>query len=226
VAIPEKDVKIRDDGGQVEMRVNNLPVEDYFNLPNALADGNEVDATVSFDVVWHGPVTRRVEVRDGSNGDHFSGQFTEDHATVTWSGSNELGFHFRSNPGDFSTSAAGRAFAELAHVRNGVFAEEGGDEDAASLARILGARGPQGEESVKDRLFAALAVGGTDLAPRLGNDDGPTPLTSRLENSGAGDTAQKAMAVPTKHSPAADTTTVVPTLVTKSGHAAEDGMLS
>ena len=120
-AIPERDVQFHFGAGRAEMRVTNLHLEDYFTFPNGLADGHEVDATVSFDVVWGGPVTRRVEVEHGSNGNRFAGEFVEDHATVTWSGSNELGFHFRSDPGDFSTSAPGRAFAEFGHERNGVF---------------------------------------------------------------------------------------------------------
>jgi hypothetical protein len=147
------------------MRVTNLAVEDYFNFPNGLADGHEVDATVSFDVVWGDPVTRRVEVEHGTNGNRFAGEFVEDHATVTWSGSNELGFRFRSNSGDFSTSAPGRAFAELGRERNGIFVEEGEDEDASALGQALGKRVPQGEESATDRFFAALSarLGGGEL---------------------------------------------------------------
>ena len=80
-----------------------------------------MDATVSFDVVWSRPVTRRVEVEDGSNGDQFAGEFAEDQATVTWLGSNELGFSFHANPGDLSTSAPGRGFAEVGHKENGIF---------------------------------------------------------------------------------------------------------
>jgi hypothetical protein len=140
------------------MRVTNLAVEDYFNFPNGLADGHEVDATVSFDVVWGGPVTRRVEVEDGSNGNRFAGEFVEDHATVSWSGSNELGFRFRSNPGDFSTSAPGRAFAELGHERNGRFfgAGEGkgdGGDRGSSPTPGSGSNG-----GGRDQAFTALAL--------------------------------------------------------------------
>ena len=128
------------------MHVHDLPMDDYFNLPNALADGPEVDASVSFDVVWSRPVTRRVNVRDGTNGDLFAGEFVEDQATVTWSGSNELGFSFTANPGDFSTSVPGRAFAELGHERNGIFdpavstdGPEGGPNTNAAAAPVLAA---------------------------------------------------------------------------------------
>jgi hypothetical protein len=128
------------------MHVNNLPMEDYFKLPNALADGPEVDATVSFDVVWSGPVTRRLNVHDGSNGNRFAGEYVENQATVTWSGSNELGFRFTANPGDFSTSVPGRAFAELGHERNGIFVPED------SLAS------PQGSPNINAAAATVLAA--------------------------------------------------------------------
>jgi hypothetical protein len=115
------------------MHVRNLELEDYFNLPNALADGKtalsgppgsglgENDATVSFDFVWSGPVTRRVNFKDAANG--FAGEYVENQATVTWSGLNEdTGFTFTANPGKFSTSVPEAGpFAELGHERNGVF---------------------------------------------------------------------------------------------------------
>src|SRR5262249_23653094 len=186
------------------MRVSNLHLEDYFTFPNGLADGHEVDATVSFDVVWGGPVTRRVEVEHGTNGNCFAGEFVQDHATVTWSGSNELGFRFRANPGDFSTSVPGRAFAEIGHERNGAFVGEGQDDDAVLLARALGPQAPQGEEAALDRFFAALPLGGTGLAPRFGSGEGQTLVTSRPETGSASDPAPRATAVGTAHPQAAD----------------------
>jgi hypothetical protein len=197
-------------------------MEDYFNFPNGLADGHEVDATVSFDVVWGGPVTRRVEVEHGTNGDRFSGEFVEDHATVTWSGSNELGFHFHSNPGDFSTSAPGRAFAELGHERNGAFVEEGEDDDAASLAQALGTQAPQGEGPATDRFFAALPSGGTGLAPRLGNGGGQTRVTSRPETGFVDDPATGTTVVRAGHPQAAGPAALGPALFTELGHPGED----
>jgi hypothetical protein len=199
------------------MRVTNLHLEDYFNFPNGLADGHEVDATVSFDVVWSGPVTRRIEVEHGTNGNRFAGEFVEDHATVTWSGSNELGFHFRSNPGDFSTSAPGRAFAELGHERNGVFVEGGEDEDAGALAR-----GRPGEEAATDRFFASLPRGGTDLAPRPGGGEGQTPAMPHSENGLAGAPVKSATVVRTAHPQAAGTAMIGPALFTGAGCPGED----
>jgi hypothetical protein len=138
-AIPDNNVQVNFAAGKAEMHVQNLVMEDYFKLPNALANGPEVDATVSFDVVWSGPVTRRLNVPDGSNGNRFAGEYVENQATVTWSGSNELGFRFTANPGDFSTSVPGRAFAELGHERNGIFVPQGSGNTNADTAPVLAA---------------------------------------------------------------------------------------
>jgi hypothetical protein len=152
------------------MHVSNLAMEDYFKLPNALADGPEVDATASFDVVWSGPVTRRLNVPDGTNGDRFAGEFVENQATVTWSGNNELGFRFTANPGDFSTTVRGRAFAELGHERNGIF--DPPDSDMGSMAPALLAASPQAASPLVQQVASAVALGGMHQAPRPGNGDG------------------------------------------------------
>jgi hypothetical protein len=157
-AIPDKDVQFHSGAGKAEMRVTNLPMEDYFNFPNALADGHEVDATVSFDVVWSGPVTRRVEVENGSNGDQFAGTFQEDQVTVTWSGTNALGFSFHSNPGDLSTSVPGRGFAEIGHERNGLFFEEGEGEGDGEDRGSSPERGSGSDDGGRDQAFAAVAL--------------------------------------------------------------------
>jgi hypothetical protein len=162
VAIPDDAVQVHPGAGKAELHVANLPIEDYFNLPNALRDGPEVDATVSFDVVWSSPVTRRVSITNGTNGDQFVGNFAEDQATVTWSGSNALGFRFHSNPGDLSTSAPGRAFAELGHVRNGLFFGEGeGDDEGMDSSP---ARGSASNRSGRDQAFAAPGLPGENWA--------------------------------------------------------------
>jgi hypothetical protein len=105
-----------------------------------------VPATVSFDVVWNGPVTRRVNVRDATNG--FAGQFNEDQATVTWSAHSDSGFTFTSEPGNFSTSvpevpgvngvtAPLNFFAQVGHERNGIFFPSAPSTADASLVRAL-----------------------------------------------------------------------------------------
>jgi hypothetical protein len=115
VPIPASD--IRSDNlrtGKAEMRVTNLHIEDYFNLANALKDGHSIEATVAFDVVWGGDVTRRVDIRDTTTG--FEGRFKEESATVVFA-AQEDGFTFVSNPANTSSSA----FAELGQERNGSF---------------------------------------------------------------------------------------------------------
>src|SRR5262249_59316317 len=101
-AIANEDVRVSNLlAGRAEMHVHDLAVQDYFDIPNALAVGPSTNALVSFDVVWDG-VTRTVNVSDAANG--FRGTFVENQATVTWSGMNELGFRFFWDPGTFSTS--------------------------------------------------------------------------------------------------------------------------
>jgi hypothetical protein len=134
VAIPDQDVKVNFAAGRAEMHVHDLAVEDYFTFPNSSIPGNEVDATVSFDVVWGGPVTRLVNVRDAANG--FAGTFAENQATITWSASNEEGFVFVSDPGNFKTSVPeGGPFAELGHERNGIFFPAGPSGGHGNTAR-------------------------------------------------------------------------------------------
>jgi hypothetical protein len=112
-------VQVNFAAGKAQLHVQNLPVEEYFTLPNALADGPEIDATISFDAVWSGPVTRRLNFQNGAAIDPFAGEFVENQVTVSWSGSNANGFSFTSNPGNFSTSVD--SFSELGHDRNGRF---------------------------------------------------------------------------------------------------------
>jgi hypothetical protein len=124
VQIPDSDVQVND-AGNVEMHVTNLPAMDTFNLIRSLGPVGTtvfVPATVSFDIIWSGPVTRMVNVANGTNGNQFSGEYVEDHVSMTWSATNSAGFSFQPNQGDFSTSVPGTPFAELGAERNGIFA--------------------------------------------------------------------------------------------------------
>jgi hypothetical protein len=140
------------------MEVNNLPLRDSTTIPHALASATATSdpATVSFEVVWNGPVTRRLNVRHGTNGNPFAGEFEENRATVTWSGRNTAtGFRFTSDRGNFATSVD--AFAELGRERNGTLVREGDDDP--------GAPGPQGGRGASpDQAFAALALLGANSA--------------------------------------------------------------
>ena len=136
-AIPDSDGTVHLGAGTAELQVNNLAMGDYFTKASAFGPNWAtafVPATVSFDVVWSAPVTRRLNFQDTTHLDPFGGAFVENRATVTWSGSNANGFTFTANPGDFSTSF--NAFAELAHVQNGIFVDAG--QDASEAAALLG----------------------------------------------------------------------------------------
>jgi hypothetical protein len=105
---------------------DDLDVEDYGNLFNALKDGPSKPATVSFDLEWAGLV-RRVKVDASNNGGFGShdwgGRFAVTGSTAKWSGST-TDFSFTSDAASTSTSV----FAILGHERNGVFFREGGEE--------------------------------------------------------------------------------------------------
>lgn len=96
-----------------------MDIEDYFNLVNALKDGNSVPATVSFHAHWSG-VNKRSRLRDKTN--HFHAQVIEDRATIRWS-AHEKGFKFVSDPARTSTSV----YADIRRERNGVFFRDGDD---------------------------------------------------------------------------------------------------
>jgi hypothetical protein len=104
--------------GKARMKADNLALEDYFDIPNALfhlESPVEVDATCSFDIRWSPPVTERSQITSpaGSVGHQVLCQ-----ATMTWSASNALGFSFESDPAGTTS-----VFAQLGHVRNGRFAD-------------------------------------------------------------------------------------------------------
>jgi len=146
--IPDSDVQVNPLAGTARMHVRNLPELDYYS-----PDGNGdlaalgptwqtgyYDSTVSIDVVWKGPVTRLVNVRDAANG--FAGIFAENQATVTWSVNSDSGFSFVSNPGNFSTSVPEVAgvngvsvplnfFAQVGFERNGIFFPQGKSQGSA-----------------------------------------------------------------------------------------------
>ena len=113
IRIPDESVEIDLEDATASMTVNNLEIEDYHDLVNALMDGPSVPANVSFHVRWSG-VSKRVKTRDETN--HFVGSYIEDTATIGWS-ARRKGFKFVSDPADTSTTV----FAEIGRERNGVF---------------------------------------------------------------------------------------------------------
>lgn len=177
--VPDSDLQIINPGaGRAELHVRNLAEVNYFS-PSGFA-GNislgpnwqtaGVDSTVSFDVVWNGPVTRRVNIRDATDG--FAGTFNEvynNNVTVRWSGSNALGFSFSSNVGNLTTSTAlapGNFFAQLALERNGIFFPPGGSGGGSSgddsLPPAFAVPAQPGGTLAALPVSAALVLGGTD----------------------------------------------------------------
>jgi hypothetical protein len=142
--IPDSDVQVNPAAGTATLDVSNLAEVNYFSRKGGagiISLGPDwqtagVDATVSFHVAWRSPITRRVEIRDAADG--FAGTFNEvnnNNVTVSWSGSNALGFSFTSNVGNLATSTAlapGNFFAQLAEERNGIYFPAGGNPGAHS----------------------------------------------------------------------------------------------
>jgi hypothetical protein len=116
--VPNSGVHAEDDDFEDGARwnVNNLALFDYFSVGNALADGDSIDAMVSYSVRWAGNGTP-LTTDDGKNF-HFEGRQTT--ATITWS-AHEDGFSFRSDP---STATQSTNFAQIGNERNGVFYSE------------------------------------------------------------------------------------------------------
>jgi hypothetical protein len=104
--------------GKAEMTATDVPMLDFFTIPNALfrfLDPVSVPATCSFDITWSGPITDRSPVTGpaGSSGELITCQ-----ATMQWSASNSQGFHFVSEPKAPTKTILG----QLGKVTNGVFA--------------------------------------------------------------------------------------------------------
>ena len=109
-------VKVNFGAGRAQMTATDLPVEDFFTIPNALLrflDPVSEPATCSFDISWSGPVTDRSPV-SGPKGS--VGQLVMCQATMQWSATTASGFRFESDP-----TGTKSVFAQLGTVRNGRF---------------------------------------------------------------------------------------------------------
>jgi hypothetical protein len=110
-----RDVHVSD--GKARYVVYNLPLKDFFNIPNGLfhlQNPTFTPATASFDVHWSGPVTDRQTIRDTTNG--FAGNFVSSSATMSWSAKTS-DFKFQSDPESTSSSV----LAVLGNEQNGVY---------------------------------------------------------------------------------------------------------
>jgi hypothetical protein len=98
------------------MEVENLPLSDFFTIPNALfrfLSPVSMPASCSFDIRWSGPVTNRSKLEEPTNG--VAGDFVLSQATMNWS-AQTTGFKFVSDPAGTTS-----AFAQLGRMRNGIF---------------------------------------------------------------------------------------------------------
>jgi len=99
--------------GKASFQVNDLDVEDYHDVVNALSDGSSVPGTVSWNIEWRHPLGR-TKIRDVEN--VFAGDFVQNVAQIQWTGITEAA-QFISDPAGSSVNE----FSLLAHERNGAF---------------------------------------------------------------------------------------------------------
>jgi len=176
--------------GKAEMRVDNLPIRDYHNIANGLGPNWQTafnPAVVSFDVVWSGPITRRVDVLDGTLGNNYAGNYVENQVTVTWSGTNLTeGFTFTANPGTLATSSVDGGFAELGHESNGIFFPTTGGGVGSAIAT-----GPQSSTTLSKPASARFAISSTDLTAVAisGSPKPTTAMTGIVLHNGGPDSA-------------------------------------
>lgn len=115
--MPPDAVSVNLGAGRARFAMTDMPMPDYFNIPNAIfrfQDPVSVASTCTFDIRWSGPVTERSSLSDADIG--FEGEFLLNQATMTWSARSEDGFSFVSNPTPTTS-----AFAVIGRERNGVF---------------------------------------------------------------------------------------------------------
>lgn len=114
---PQDDLDVNLNVGGAGLDAKNLPVQDFFNIPNALFRNQRpasVDAKVSFDIRWSGPLTDSGPVTSPPGS---TGVLSMAKADMTWSARNSSGFRFESHPKGTTS-----VFGQLGRVRNGVFA--------------------------------------------------------------------------------------------------------
>jgi len=117
VAIPQNAVSVHLDDGEAQMTMQNMPITDYFDIPNSLfrfEDPVSEPATCSFDIHWGGPITDVSKIDDPDQG--YAGKFVTGKVDMTWRAKNASGFKFVSHP-----SPTESFFAQLGHMRNGIF---------------------------------------------------------------------------------------------------------
>jgi hypothetical protein len=120
-AIPLKNVKVNFGKGTAEMHFSDVPVKDWTTVPNSLANGASVPATMSLHIEWS-DTKRKVHAKNEAAG--YRGFYLEDSVGVSCS-TKQKGFEFVSDPAKTSTTL----FAELGRERNGVFFDKDDEDD-------------------------------------------------------------------------------------------------
>lgn len=114
VPVDESALQVNFEDGKARLALTDFDLEDYGNLENALKDGPEVDASVTFDMTW----TASGKPFNVSDPVHkFSGRFMLSNVDITWSGT-EDGFQFSSSPGVSNVKSV------FGRERNGIFFAE------------------------------------------------------------------------------------------------------
>ena len=113
VPIPGSSVFADLDRAQAHLEVDDLDVEDYHDVVNAILDGPSLEAQVSLKARWH-DVRRRRRVHNAEH--RFDLHAVQTGATLEWTGRSGS-VVYRSDPADTSRTE----FAEIAFERNGSY---------------------------------------------------------------------------------------------------------
>ncbi|HUE59519.1 MAG TPA: hypothetical protein VMO88_08045 [Acidimicrobiales bacterium] len=112
VPVPEDALEVDFEAGFATLSLHDFATEDYHNLENALRDGPEDDASVSFDMKW----TATGKPFNVSDPVHtFAGRFNLANVDISWSAT-APGFSFTSNP-----SSNVNVKSVFGRERNGIF---------------------------------------------------------------------------------------------------------
>ena len=117
VPVSEDALEVDLEDGTATLSLNDFDTDDYGNLLNALSDGAEVDASISFKMKWTA-TGDPFNVSDAAK--TFAGRFSLATVDISWSASvDSTGFKFTSDPGSNVNvkSVIGRE-------RNGIFFSE------------------------------------------------------------------------------------------------------
>jgi hypothetical protein len=113
VPVPGDVVSADIEHGTASLALNDLDVEDYHNLLNALLDGQNDPASVTFEMRWQA-IDSPMNVSDPVH--HFDGRFTLSSVQIEWSASTK-NFTFVSDP----ASTTHNVRSVIGHERNGIF---------------------------------------------------------------------------------------------------------